>query len=273
MDENKIDISKLSSIKQKMLELPDDILTVSINIAISLQNNKNLTEMSLKNIIPEPIMLDKRNIIASEQELSAKAKNEYLENANELFNSSSSTQNEVKVKYITDEQNTNTQELPPVKKSSLFDKAKSFTQSYLSKGLAGNKAEGPIKSLRVLSCHGNSDLPPCPHRMNSEKFKDSYYCGACGCGDRGPTQLINLIGEDGKTQYSKLDFPKVVCPLSMPGFSNYEKWKEEDQNPRKNVIESMFSVEYIMNNSNLMNEKESEENEDSSDDQTQQENS
>lgn len=264
MDENKIDISRLSDIKKQILLLPDDILIKSINIAAALMNNKMATKRTSMDFIPEPISLEKTVVYNTDEEMAKKSKIESQRAAEEMFQEQK------------EEKNEDTQQLPPVppvEKMSFLQKAKSMATAYASRGLTNNKAEEPVKSLRVLSCHGNSDLPPCPHRMNSEKFKDSYYCGACGCGDRGPTQLINVISDDGKPQYSKLDFPKVVCPLSMPGFSNYEKWKEEDQNPRKNVIESMFSVEYIMNNSNLMNEKESEENEDSSDDQTQQENS
>lgn len=262
MDENKIDISQLSDVKKHILLFPDDILIKAINIAIALQNNKNINKNSLKDFIPEPITIEKKYVHHTDEEMVKKSKIESQLAAQEIWGD----------KDKQTEPKSEEQILPPVEKMSIFEKAKSMAQAYVSRGFSNNKAEPKVKSLRVLSCHGNKELPPCPHRMNSEIFKDSYYCGACGCGDRAPTQLVNIIGEDGKEQYSKLDFPKVVCPLNMPGFSNYEKWKEEDQNPRKNVIESMFSIEYIMDNSNLNSDKESED-EDSNNDQTQQENS
>jgi hypothetical protein len=40
---------------------------------------------------------------------------------------------------------------------------------------------------------------------------------ACGCGDKPHTQLLI----NGKA-YSKLDYPYLACPLTMPGFSNYD---------------------------------------------------
>jgi len=261
MDENKIDISQLSDVKKHVLLFPDDILIKAVNIAIALQNNKNVNKNSPRDFVPEPITIEKKYVHHTDEEMANKSKLESQLAAKEIWG------NENKEQIDTQEQI-----VPPVEKMSIFEKAKSMAQAYASRGFSNNKAEPLVKSLRVLSCHGNTDLPPCPHRMKSEKFKDSYYCGACGCGDRAPTQLINVINDEGKEEYSKLDFPKVVCPLNMPGFSNYEKWKEEDQNPRKNVIESMFSVEYIMGNSNLNNDKESED-EDSNNDKTKQENS
>jgi hypothetical protein len=43
-------------------------------------------------------------------------------------------------------------------------------------------------------------------------------------------------------EYSKLDYPKLHCPLAMPGFSNYKESEEhESQQPitRKYYIENM----------------------------------
>ena len=31
-------------------------------------------------------------------------------------------------------------------------------------------------------------------------------------------------------EYSKLDYPRLSCPLNMPGFSNYEKSKPDEAN-------------------------------------------
>jgi hypothetical protein len=143
---------------------------------------------------------------------------------------------------------------PPPSEANIFEKANNFAKSYMSKGLTNKKAAETVKSLRILSCHGGSGLEPCSQRKNSEKFSGSFYCGACGCGDKGNTQLINIKNDKGEEQYSKLDFPKVYCPLKMPGFSDYIPTENEEQkNSRKIVIETSYSVEYIKGNSNLDN--------------------
>jgi hypothetical protein len=168
--------------------------------------------------------------------------------------------------------------LPEYKKASFLQKARTFAQAYASRGLTNKKAEEKVKSLRVLSCHGsdNGELAPCPYRKNSELYPGSFYCGACGCGDKKQTQLINLKKEDGTDEYSKLDFPVVHCPLEMPGFSNYVNTDSNNQlrNPRKIFIETAFNVEYIKENSiptNVNNGDNNEQN--SNNNETQQENS
>jgi hypothetical protein len=43
-------------------------------------------------------------------------------------------------------------------------------------------------------------------------------------------------------EYSKLDYPRLACPLKMPGFSNYEKSKPDESEPpitRKYYMEQM----------------------------------
>ena len=43
-------------------------------------------------------------------------------------------------------------------------------------------------------------------------------------------------------EYSKLDYPKVVCPLQMPGFYNYEESEPDEANDpitRRYYIEQM----------------------------------
>lgn len=140
---------------------------------------------------------------------------------------------------------------PTPEQKTFFEKANSLAKSYISKGISGKKAADSVKSLRVLSCHGGSGLEACPHRKNSEKFNGSFFCGACGCGDKSNTQLINIKNDKGEEQYSKLDFPKVYCPLKMPGFSDYMTSESEEQkNSRKIVIETSYGVEYIKANSN-----------------------
>tara|TARA_Y100001963_G_scaffold151373_1_gene234091 strand:- start:1762 stop:2535 length:774 start_codon:yes stop_codon:yes gene_type:complete len=116
-----------------------------------------------------------------------------------------------------------------------------FASALASKGFHNKKINEPIKRLRVLSCFGNEnsggELPPCEHLMDSETGKGKNYCGACGCGDRKMTWLIAEAEE-----YSKLDFPKVACPLQMPGFTNYVvSTSDEAEEPvtRKYYIENM----------------------------------
>lgn len=117
----------------------------------------------------------------------------------------------------------------------------SFASAMASRGLTDNKVNKPEKQLRVLSCFGNRHsggvLPPCEHLKKSDVEEGQYYCGACGCGDKKMTWLL-AKGEE----YSKLDYPKLHCPLAMPGFSNYsESEAHEAEQPitRKYYIENM----------------------------------
>jgi hypothetical protein len=137
-------------------------------------------------------------------------------------------------------------------KPGFLKKAATFAESVISKGLNNNKSDVPEKQLRTFSCHGdtNTKLPPCSERMNSEKFPGSFYCGACGCGDKEMTLLNNRKLENGQDSYSKLDFPKVHCPLAMPGFTNYKPSESGvSENPRKIFIELTFGRDYVTENS------------------------
>lgn len=178
---------------------------------------------------------------------------------------------------IVKDQEVPEERLPEYKKTSFLQKAKSFAQAYASRGLTNKKAQEKVKSLRVLSCHGsdNGELPPCPYRKNSEQFAGSFFCGACGCGDKKQTQLINMKNEDGSDEYSKLDFPIVHCPLEMPGFSNYTDSDSNGQmkNPRKIFIETAFNVEYIKENSVPVNSNGDNNEQNSNNNETKQENS
>ncbi len=139
-----------------------------------------------------------------------------------------------------------------IKDPSLIDKAKSLAQAITSRGLSNNKASPETIILRDLSCHGdiNGTLLPCSERRDSEKYPGSFYCGSCGCGDKKMTQLVNL-SINGKTQYSKLDYPKVSCPLKMPGFTDYVPSEDGvSENNRKKEIESRYGIEYIKQQSN-----------------------
>jgi hypothetical protein len=96
-----------------------------------------------------------------------------------------------------------------------------FASAIASRGISNEKVSIPVKQLRVLSCFGNmkqgGELPPCEH-LKPSVTPGKYFCGGCGCGDRKGTWLVS----DGD-EYSKLDYPKLACPLQMPGFSNYKK--------------------------------------------------
>jgi|TARA_Y100000593_G_C4256066_1_gene309717 hypothetical protein len=118
---------------------------------------------------------------------------------------------------------------------------KSYATSIVSRGLTNKKTDKFTKQLRVLSCFGNEhsggELPPCEHLERSKVKHDKFYCGGCGCGDRKATWLL----ADGE-EYSKLDYPKVACPLKMPGFSTYIESDEDSSDDiptRKSYIENM----------------------------------
>jgi hypothetical protein len=117
----------------------------------------------------------------------------------------------------------------------------SFASAMASRGLTDNKVHKAEKQLRVLSCFGNKHtggvLPPCEHLRKSDVQEGQFYCGACGCGDKKMTWLLAKGDE-----YSKLDYPKLHCPLAMPGFSNYKESEDHEAiSPitRKYYIENM----------------------------------
>ena len=121
----------------------------------------------------------------------------------------------------------------------------SFANAVTSRGLGNNKINKPIKQLRVLSCFGNKEqggeLPPCEYLKQSTVMPGKHFCGGCGCGDKPHTWLVSQ-GEE----YSKLDYPRLSCPLKMPGFTNYEPSKPEEMGPppsRRNYIENINYTE------------------------------
>lgn len=132
-----------------------------------------------------------------------------------------------------------------------FTKAWQLADSLVSRGLQGSKVSEEIRDMRDISCHGSEELglQPCEHRIKSEKYKDSFTCEACNCGDFSHTQLRNLD----ENHYSKLDYPRVHCPKNMPGFSNYIPLTISENNIRKRLMEDTFGVEYL---SELLKEKE-----------------
>jgi len=117
----------------------------------------------------------------------------------------------------------------------------SFAVALASRGMSNRKINAPIKQLRVLSCFGNQEqggiLPPCEHLQTSAIDKSKNICGACGCGDRPNTWLVQHSDE-----YGKLDYPQLACPLNMPGFTNYlVSSSDEAEEPvtRKYYIENI----------------------------------
>lgn len=115
--------------------------------------------------------------------------------------------------------------------------AKSFAEAIISRGFSDNKVDTITKQLRVISCFGDGDeLPECEY-LRESKTEGKHFCGGCGCGDKKMTWLIAEGNE-----YSKLDYPKLSCPLQMPGFSNYEKSEPDEANEpvtRRYYIEEM----------------------------------
>jgi hypothetical protein len=127
-----------------------------------------------------------------------------------------------------------------VTKKSLKDRigmVGSFAMAMASRGINNNRIDKKTKQLRVLSCHGKGELPPCEYLRQSKVNPKESFCGGCGCGDRKQTWLVS----DGN-EYGKLDYPKVSCPLKMPGFTNYEPSSpDEAKSPitRRHYIEQM----------------------------------
>lgn len=103
--------------------------------------------------------------------------------------------------------------------------ATSFAASIASRGIAGHKCSPEVKAMRVLSCHGGGDKPPCPYRTY-EPVKAFHFCRQCGCGASEIARLDALgSGKDKPIfkddEYEKLDFPTLQCPIAAPGFSNH----------------------------------------------------
>ena len=104
--------------------------------------------------------------------------------------------------------------------------AKSFISAIASKGINNEKVTIPLKQLRVLSCFGNKgtggQLPPCEY-LRKSSTEGRFFCGGCGCGDKKLTWLNST-----EQEYSKLDYPKLGCPLQMPGFTNYKEGSSDE---------------------------------------------
>ena len=131
------------------------------------------------------------------------------------------------------------------KRKITFGNAKSFLKSAWSKGLSGKRVDERTKSLRVISCHGDESrqISPCEWRRLSEEAEGTYYCGRCGCGD-SPKTWLNSEEDDA---YTKLDYPNVVCPLQMPGFTNYKPYGQEDSDlAKEHVSARKMNIEFTL---------------------------
>lgn len=115
----------------------------------------------------------------------------------------------------------------------MFKKMMMFAMSLASRGLDSKKIDEKTKQLRVLSCFGHGDIPSCSY-LKKSSFGEKHYCGKCGCGDSQRTWLLK-----DSTEYSKLDYPVLHCPLHMPGFSNYDpNFYDSKNRERKEKIEN-----------------------------------
>ena len=125
-----------------------------------------------------------------------------------------------------------------------FGMASNFAKAVVSRGITNKKVDDTTKKLRVLSCLGNGkELIPCEYLRESKEDSSKNYCGGCGCGDRKGTWLLQSGDE-----YSKLDYPKVVCPLNMPGFINYEESEPDEADEpvtRRYYIEQMTDEQVL----------------------------
>jgi hypothetical protein len=116
----------------------------------------------------------------------------------------------------------------------MFKKIVSYAMAIASRGLDNQKIDIFTKQLRYTSCYGDGTIPPCSFLKKSDK-SNFFYCGKCGCGDGPGTWLIKNLGE-----YSKLDYPRLDCPLKMPGFTNYDpNLYDTVDGQRKKDIESL----------------------------------
>lgn len=115
-----------------------------------------------------------------------------------------------------------------------FGQMASYLRARFSRGLDDKRADPTIKDVRMLSCFGNGHtVPVCPALRPSKVEDGRFYCNDCGCGDK-PGKWLN--GKEG--EYTKLDYPVLLCPRKMPGFSNYEA--RNNSEPRKIQIEELL---------------------------------
>lgn len=140
------------------------------------------------------------------------------------------TSNSRNSNQVQDEEESSQPEQP-----SFGDKLKNFGKSVVSRATQG-KADEKLVSLRVLSCHGDEEVVPCPYRNPSNVREGFFYCNACGCGDK-PRAFLN--NPEDPEAYTKLHYPWVSCPVRMPGFGDYKPYTEETQEDIEKLKEGM----------------------------------
>ena len=130
---------------------------------------------------------------------------------------------------------------------SLMKRASSLAKSAVSRGISNKRADPVAKRLTVLSCHGDPDQlnSSCPYREESNKKRNTFYCTACGCGDKANAWLNNPSNPEA---YVKLDFPWLSCPLKMPGFSDYVPTEEQTEE-----LTEQYSEESLKRKSTIEN--------------------
>lgn len=116
-----------------------------------------------------------------------------------------------------------------------FGQMAGYLRSRFSRGVSDKKADPTVKDVRLLSCFGDGHtIPVCPALRPSKTEEGRFFCHDCGCGDK-PGKWLN--GKEG--EYTKIDYPVLLCPRKMPGFSNYEAGNNSE--PRKIQIEELLS--------------------------------
>jgi glycosyltransferase involved in cell wall biosynthesis len=110
-----------------------------------------------------------------------------------------------------------------------WENAKKFIKSAKSRGMVstltdvvglkstlGERVSEEIYNKRQLSCFGNKNDNIHPCEMLKIGSDGNHYCGSCGCGQQ---ELAKLDSEN-DSEYTKLHYPYLECPLQKPGFSN-----------------------------------------------------
>jgi hypothetical protein len=117
----------------------------------------------------------------------------------------------------------------------MIEKMIMFAASIASRGIGNKKTDIETKQLRVVSCFGGAGVETACPFLRTSKHGDRHFCGRCGCGDKQHTWLIKNGSE-----YSKLDYPVLNCPVHMPGFSNYDpNYSVPEIKERKSQIEAL----------------------------------
>lgn len=101
----------------------------------------------------------------------------------------------------------------------LWERAESLMSSLWSKWR--RVIDRNTREKRQISCWG-TDLVGTPVTTACHMLREKdghFYCGACGCG-ANPIARLGSVERRGVGEPTKLDFPKLECPLQKPGFAN-----------------------------------------------------